>query len=97
MAVAFSRLLDRRLTQPFNPHDLDTRDTRPDLSPPVRSGSNARHHPPPHKVDLHESHRVGGRVHAVVMRLSGFTIDPCAFRYLARAEPLQLISDVIAA
>ena len=27
---------------------------------------NARHHPPPRAIDLHESRRVGGRVHAVV-------------------------------
>src|SRR5829696_9183298 len=29
---------------------------------------NARHHPPPRAIDLHESRRVGGRVHAVVRR-----------------------------
>jgi len=40
-AVAFSRLLDRRLIQAFNSCDLDTRDTRPDFLPFVRSGSNA--------------------------------------------------------
>jgi hypothetical protein len=30
-AVAFSRLLDRRLIQSLNPRGLDTRDARPDL------------------------------------------------------------------
>jgi hypothetical protein len=28
--------------------------------------SNARHHPPPRAIDVHEIPRVGGRVHAVV-------------------------------
>ncbi len=30
----------------------------------------ARHHPPPRTIELYESPRVGGRVHAVVGRLS---------------------------
>jgi hypothetical protein len=37
-AVAFSRLLDRPLIQSFNPPDLNTRDTRPDHLPFIRSG-----------------------------------------------------------
>jgi hypothetical protein len=31
-AVACMRLLDRRLIQPFNPRDLNTRNTRSDFS-----------------------------------------------------------------
>jgi hypothetical protein len=27
---------------------------------------NARHHPPPQAIGLHDKQRVGGRVHAVV-------------------------------
>ena len=35
--------------------------------------SNARHHPPPQAIDVDESHRVGGRVHAVVgRRVAGY-------------------------
>ena len=42
----------------------------------VRKQSNARHHPPPQAIDLHESRRVGGRVHAVVGRQGrGITLD----------------------
>ena len=29
---------------------------------------NARHHPPPQELELHDIMRVGGRVHAVVRR-----------------------------
>jgi hypothetical protein len=36
--------------------------------PLARPPHNARHHPPPRMIDLHESRRVGGRVHAVVRR-----------------------------
>jgi hypothetical protein len=38
------------------------------LKSPNGQGHNARHHPPPSQIDLLDSRRVGGRVHAVVMR-----------------------------
>jgi hypothetical protein len=44
---------------------------------------NARHHPPPRQIDLHESLRVGGRVHAVVRLRLREERDPMA-------EPLAL-------
>jgi hypothetical protein len=72
-AVAFSRLLGRRLIQPLNPRDLNTRIARPGFIPSIRSVSNARHHPPRSPVDLHDIRRVRGRVHAVVRR--GVSID----------------------
>jgi hypothetical protein len=40
-AVAFSRLLDRRLIESFNERNLNTRNTRPAFILLVRSGSNA--------------------------------------------------------
>ncbi len=37
---------------------------------------NARHHPPPRAIDVHEILRVGGRVHAVVRRVLDGRLAP---------------------
>src|ERR1044072_112478 len=55
--VACMRLLDRPRARPRNSRVIVASHS---------GGSNARHHPPAHKTELHESRRVAGRVHAVV-------------------------------
>ena len=64
-AVAFSRLLDRRLMSPVNPRYLNARDSRSVLTPFSQSGSNAMHHPRPYSTYMRGTLQ-GRRVHAVV-------------------------------
>ena len=59
--------------------------------------SNAKHHPPPRVIDVDESRRVGGRVHAVVRLRPIFSpLPPPPMRMTtsnlrhASRDPLQL-------
>jgi hypothetical protein len=51
---------------------------------------NARHHPAPREIDLHESPRVGGRVHAVVRR---HVVGEAINRYYVFSTPAALAGD----